>query len=84
MAHREAGAVLRFRRILCEIKAFFLHAEAAKSADIYSLLCFTLALESAELHQLHGAPCGVIVIILSTDSTEARRIRDFGDSLSLE
>ena len=36
----------------------------------------TLALESTELHQLHGAPCGMLKINQHED-TETRRIRDF-------
>ena len=49
---------LRPLRPLREIKDksdFVFHAKSAKSAEIYSLSCFTLALESTEWHLFHCA-----------------------------
>ena len=50
--------ILRPLRPLREIKDksdFVFHAKSAKSAEIYSLSCFTLALESTEWHSFHCA-----------------------------
>jgi hypothetical protein len=79
---------------LCEIKDksdFVFHAKSAKSAEIYSLSCFTLALESTEWHSFHCASQTNGNLKSETyrssaprspfnqlESTETRRIRDFG------
>ena len=48
---------------LCDLrvqKTLLSHTEYAENAELPVLSTwFTLALEYAELHQLHGAPCGV-------------------------